>query len=388
MVLSQSFTLKMDNFSKSSSESWFSRIGHSAKGTIGGILIFVISIVILWWNEGRAVKTARGLEEGIDNVVVLEAPELDDKNNNKLIHFHGPIITEDSLYDVEFNIAVKAVKLTRNIEMYQWKETSKSTSQKKTGGGKETITEYKYSKEWSSSLIDSDNFEEQIGHQNPSSMPYSDFKTEATNIYIGDFSLSKSVLAKINNFQPISVKTPAQYKDKNSSKTQSIFVGQGTTGNPSIGDVRISFKAVPLSDYSIIAQQSSGILKPYKTSEDTEILLTEPGEVSADEMFQDALSANTTLTWIFRILGFVMMFAGLSMMVQIIETIADVIQIIGTITGLGIKIFAGVISFFVSMTIIGIAWIYYRPLLGGILIAIGLGIALIFYKKSLNESRT
>lgn len=379
--------LKMDKFSKTTSENWFSRIGHSAKGAIGGVLLFIIAIIVLWWNEGRAVKTARGLEEGLENVVVLNEPILEDKNNNKLIHFYGPMVTEDSLYDVEFNVAVKAAKLTRNMEMYQWKETSKSSSKKKAGGGKETTTTYKYSKVWSSSLIDSDNFEEKIGHQNPNTMPFSDFEAEAADIHIGDFNLSKSVLAKINNYQPIMVNTPAQYKDKNSSKTQSIFIGQGTTSNPSIGDVRISFKAVPLSDYSIIAQQSSGILKPYKTSEDTEILLTEPGIVSADEMFQDAISANTTLTWMFRIVGFVMMFAGLSMMVQIIETIADIIPIIGTIAGLGMKLFAGVISFFVSMTIIGIAWIYYRPLLGGVLIAIGLGIALIFYKKSLNDRR-
>lgn len=377
----------MDKFSKTTSENWFSRIGHSAKGAIGGVLLFIIAIIVLWWNEGRAVKTARGLEEGLENVVVLNEPILEDKNNNKLIHFYGPMVTEDSLYDVEFNVAVKAAKLTRNMEMYQWKETSKSSSKKKAGGGKETTTTYKYSKVWSSSLIDSDNFEEKIGHQNPNTMPFSDFEAEAADIHIGDFNLSKSVLAKINNYQPIMVNTPAQYKDKNSSKTQSIFIGQGTTSNPSIGDVRISFKAVPLSDYSIIAQQSSGILKPYKTSEDTEILLTEPGIVSADEMFQDAISANTTLTWMFRIVGFVMMFAGLSMMVQIIETIADIIPIIGTIAGLGMKLFAGVISFFVSMTIIGIAWIYYRPLLGGVLIAIGLGIALIFYKKSLNDRR-
>ena len=43
---------------------YFGRIGNAIKGVIFGIVLFFVSFIILFWNEGRAVHTARTLEEG------------------------------------------------------------------------------------------------------------------------------------------------------------------------------------------------------------------------------------------------------------------------------------------------------------------------------------
>ena len=46
------------------STSWLGRIGQAFMGVLIGFLLIPLSIVLLFWNEGRAIKTARGLDEG------------------------------------------------------------------------------------------------------------------------------------------------------------------------------------------------------------------------------------------------------------------------------------------------------------------------------------
>ena len=58
-----------DSFSEFSSQSWLSRLGGAIKGVLIGIVLFLISFPLLWWNEGRAVKTAKGLQEAGGSVV-------------------------------------------------------------------------------------------------------------------------------------------------------------------------------------------------------------------------------------------------------------------------------------------------------------------------------
>ncbi len=37
--------------------SYGSRLGSSLRGIITGLILFVAATALLWWNEGRAVKT-------------------------------------------------------------------------------------------------------------------------------------------------------------------------------------------------------------------------------------------------------------------------------------------------------------------------------------------
>lgn len=383
----------MDKFTKTTSTSWFGRMGDSIKGIFLGILMFFGAIVLLWWNEGRAVKTAKGLEEGAENVVSLATPVLENKNDQKLIHFHGEMFTDDSIGDQEFNITLNTIKFMRQVEMYQWKENTKTTTKKKVGGGEEKTTEYTYTKEWSSNLINSSKFEVKNGHENPADFPYSSFTDYAPTVALGDFIMTSEILSKVEDFVPLKLNEEQLQQVKgdlikdanNDQPIDKIFIGKGSKSNPVIGDVKIAFYYVPSQEYSIIAQQSGGQLKPYNTETETSLLLVSPGNISAKEMFEAAQNANSALTWGLRVAGFFLMFFGITTMAKIVQTISDFIPILGNIVGLGIGVFAGVVSLLISSVIIGIAWLYYRPILGASLIIIGVAIVLFFYKKSLDK---
>jgi len=112
-----------DTVTEVTSQSWFSRIGDSFKGIIGGILLILIAVVLLFWNEGRAVKRYKTLQEGRGAVVSVSVTTVDPANEGKLIHVTGTAETDATLTDPIFGISVNAVKLRRSVEMYQWEES-------------------------------------------------------------------------------------------------------------------------------------------------------------------------------------------------------------------------------------------------------------------------
>lgn len=130
-----------DSVTVTSSQSWFSRIISSIKSVLVGLALFVISFPVLFWNEGRAVQTARSLEEGAGAVVSVPADSVDAANEGKLVHVSGAVSTQP-LTDPDLGVQAEGVKLVRNVEMFQWKEEERSEKKKKLGGGEETVTTY------------------------------------------------------------------------------------------------------------------------------------------------------------------------------------------------------------------------------------------------------
>ena len=47
------------------------RVKNSCSGIGAGIIMFIIGTVLLWWNEGRAVKTADMLDEVAEKCVEM-----------------------------------------------------------------------------------------------------------------------------------------------------------------------------------------------------------------------------------------------------------------------------------------------------------------------------
>jgi len=131
-----------DTFTTTTHQSWFSRIGNSFAGVLIGLALIVCMIVLLFWNEGRAVQTEKALAEGAGAVVLVENAPIDPANEGKLIHVTGPVVTGQVLTDDAFGIEAEGIRLVRNVEMFQWVEEESSKKQTALGGGEETVTTY------------------------------------------------------------------------------------------------------------------------------------------------------------------------------------------------------------------------------------------------------
>ena len=162
-----------DEFTEFTSQSWGSRILSSLKGILFGIVLIPISIFLLFWNENRAVTTAKGLKEGAAAVVSIDAKSVVPANDQKLVHLSEQVTGGDEvLKDPLFGVTAKGIRLTRSVDMYQWQEDKSSETRKKLGGGTETATTYTYKQIWSDKLISSASFNpnHREEHKNPTAL--------------------------------------------------------------------------------------------------------------------------------------------------------------------------------------------------------------------------
>ncbi|MFC1669405.1 TMEM43 family protein [Spirochaetota bacterium] len=367
-----------DDYTEVSDQSWFSRMGQSIKSVGLGLLIFIAAFPLIWKNEGCAVRIAKGLQEGAKNVIILQEPKVKSSNNSKLVHFSGDAATNETLKDNELGINENAIKISRSVEMYQWREVVKTKTKKKLGGGKKTIKKYKYKKGWSSTIINSDNFKRRRSkYTNPQVMAISSKSIVANNVNVGEFKLPKSLIGSITSGDTVTFtrKNIDALPDRLSSKARiqdgKLYIGDPS--NPKVGDLRISATIVKPQKVSIIAKQQGNSLTSYKTGQGTTIMMLKTGIVSAKDMFTAAEEGNVMRTWLLRLLGFILMFAGLSMIFKPVVTLGDVVPIVGSILNFGVGVMAGVVSFALTFIVIALAWVFYRPIIGIPMLVIGIG---------------
>ena len=373
----QELFMGVDSFTEITSESWFSRIGSSLKGILFGLLLFVVSFFLLFWNEGRTVERMQTLNEGSGAVISIDASVIDPANQDKLVHISAFLTTEESLKDNTFQVEVQALKLYRDVEMYQWVESSESKSETAVGGEKTTTTVYTYAKSWRGTHQNSDTFKQPEEHINPHTMPFSDNHMTTDKATAGAFSISE---AMVSGLHKLSDYTLDSSKPLPTLEAQSIhhfnggyYLGE-SSATPVIGDMKVSYRVLKPQDVSIVAQQQGHTLSSYITQAGGTINLMVSGTHSAVNMFKQAHKDNNFMKWALRLAGFLMMVIGLSMIFMPLSVIADVVPFIGSIVGGGVVLFAVLISAVLSLITVSLAWIFYRPLLGILMLAVAGGI--------------
>ena len=93
-----------------------------------------------------------------------------DENNGKLVLITGALAIEDSLDDPLYGIKIRAVKMKKRIQMYQWYETA---DQKEVAEGEhDGHTSYSYAKDWFDKRVNSESFANPMGHHNTEYWPH------------------------------------------------------------------------------------------------------------------------------------------------------------------------------------------------------------------------
>jgi len=364
-----------DSYTEVTSTNWFSRLGQSIKSVGTGLIIFIASFFVLFWNESSAVKNIHGIEEGQSKVVSLAEPKVDSSKNGQLVHLSGDATTTDTVSDPVLGVSENAIRLIRTVEMYQWQERSSSKTEKKLGGGEETRTEYRYEKGWSSTVVNSSSFKRPEGHQNPGAMEIPSETFNASNVTVGEFALPAGLINQISQAEPVQISQdnlPGELQGRARVQGSEVYVGYNPS-SPQIGDLKIKLTVVKPQKVSIVAVQQGNTFSAYQPKEGHPIMWLSAGVVPAAQMFQQAASAEGTKTWIFRLIGFIMMYVGIAMVFKPIVTFGDVVPIVGNILNFGIGIFSFIVAAALSLVTIAIAWLFARPLIGIALLVVGVG---------------
>lgn len=348
-----------DTYTTTSVRTYGNRVQNSFIQSIFGIIFFLASFVVIFANEGASIKQEKMLKSGLNAVITVPSTQINPMNEGKLVHFTGNAQTNENLDDNVFPISINGINLTRNVSMYQWQEEKNERSKVRVGGSEEVTTTYTYNKTWSSKQIDSSKFWNQ-DYNNPP-MLMNSYSKYANDINVDSFTLSEKFINKFNNKEELTlsnnIELPKGYKQNNN-----YFYNSEDINNPQIGDLMIDFKYIPLQVVSIIGKQQEAKIVPFET-EFGKIIIAQEGEFSSKELFEQELKNNVIRTWVLRFFGFLLMFAGLRMIVSIIGTILSVLPFLQPTFAFISTPIVFIIALITSLLTIALSWMFYRPLI-------------------------
>ena len=425
-------------YTETTTTGYGTRVGNSFKAIGSGIILFCIGTALLWWNEGRAVKTEKMLDEAGNAYVEMENPNKKDASlDGELICGTAMATTEDSLSDAQFGIGAKAIALRRSVEYYQWVEHAQEKREDKLGGKEVTTTTYTYTKEWVSRPIESSSFKDPAYQsKNMVLTTIEDAEQYAENVSFGAYKLNESLIHSISSREGLDLaiaedlltqfdkSTQAAYErfygvqkstqqpalqptqqpaipdsikallpdsvkaaldslqavndsinkqmENAENKKDLTYVHQAgnvlyfgrVPGSPEVGDVRVTFEKVVPAKVTVMAVVDGDTFKPFKAKNGKRFQTLVMGKKSGDEIIDAAKEANNMWLWALRILGCLLVIAGLKNIFGFLEMILKVVPFVANIIGWGVGMVCTVIGVVWSLIIIAIAWLFYRPLLG------------------------
>lgn len=368
-----------DHFTETTHQGFGSRLANSFAGLLIGPLLVIGAVVLLWWNEGRAVQAIVGLKDAARQVVEADASGPSPANAKKLVHVVGPATAETPIQDPDVGIAFTGqVALARAVEMYQWKETKKEETKEELGGGTTTTTTYDYSREWSDDAIKSSEFRYPDGHQNPE-MPFRSKRFSAADAKLGGWRLDAGTLDRISLSEALTPASPAGWTLSGDNYYR------GDPASPKIGDLRVRYVGLPSgTTISILAMQSGDGFAVFTAKNGYQLELAELGDLGAAELIEHKRKSEAILTWILRGVGTLVMFVGFAIFLAPLSTLASVIPLLGSMVRGAVGLVALALAIPTSLLVIAFAWLAYRPLIGGalILLAAAAGYSLWRWRKA------
>ena len=400
------------------------RLSNSVKGIGTGFLLLLAGTVLLWWNEGRAVKTAEMLEEAQGVTVHVEdVSQPDPSLDGKLIHATAFTQTADSLCDVTFGIGAVAVRLERTVQYYQWVEDAKTETRDKIGGGQEEVTTYTYSREWVGSPVNSQEFKDADYRQkNFVVMNLEDECYLAENVTFGAYRLPENLISSISGTVPMELDfSKGQLKQwdrdvrmcfesKAKAEPDSTAVPDNVpddtadagyvhvNGNvlyfgknpnePQIGDMSITFTKVLPGEATVIAQVNGDRLQSYVAENGKTFSALISGAAGLEEMYKSEHRSNKFLTWLLRLAGLLLVTGGLKGIFGILTTLLKVLPLLSDIVGLGVGLVCNVLGLVWSLLIVALSWLFYRPVIAAVLLAAIIVLIVFLVKKGKDKKKT
>lgn len=345
-----------DQFTDVTTTGYGGRIVNSIKGVVIGLILFVVSFGLLYWNEGRVdlsniAKTATEISSATVST--------DSTVAGKLISTTGNVNSDQTIGDNLFLNPDKFIAAEREVEMYSWIEKSESHSKTNTGGSETTETTYTYSKNWTENPKSSSNFKHPEGHENPQkSLDSSTNKVTAATIGAYNFDPQSVTLPNFSQL-PLNSQNVTLSDGATLANDSYIFIkksADGTFDSPQIGDIRVSYHVLrPGFDGTIFGKLSGSKIDPYFDQDGNNLYRLFIG--TRDQAISTLHTEYTTLLWILRLVGFLLMWFGLSALFGPISVLLDFLPIFGAISRSVIGVATFLVAFVLTIVTIFVSMI-------------------------------
>ena len=258
-----------------------------------GICLLFLAAVILWLNEGAmdVAKVARGS-------IALSADQVAVRTGRRLVSVTGQLTTGELIGDPQFLRPGPYIKLARKVEMFSWRE-------------KRDNKDYLYEKTWLAQPPDARRFRDRRGHENPP-LPLSSANYLTAAARLGAFTIDP-LMMEFPAPAALALAPGQVMLGRNAALAGKyyIFMGAGTYKKPRLGDVRISFTAVPASlEVTAFGKKQNDMLAPFVT---IEYKFYKAYRGDRDQAISQLPAEHKVRLWLLRVLGFLIMWLGLSL---------------------------------------------------------------------------
>jgi len=235
---------------KHSGMAWGSRIAGAA--------LLLAGLGSIAWNEHRVMDYRAALARHGSPVLDLGAegrPSAGQYGSTTRVSGVPQIL--DAPRDPEFNVRAESPILIRHVEMFQWREIT-------VGGSTH------YELDWVDRPIDATNFAKPAGHVNPGAFPIQGRQFEAGEVKIGNFKLSTPIIRAFPgrvDVAPDMARLPANLA-ATFQRVDDKLVTSSKPSNPRLGDLRVSWEAVPVQALTVVARIDGDTLSPRESQDD------------------------------------------------------------------------------------------------------------------------
>src|SRR5690606_8948731 len=265
-----------------------------------------------------------------------------------------------------FGVEVDGVRLERTVEMYQWREVTRSETQKTAGGSERTVEVHAYEQVWSPRAIDSSSFQE-AGHDNPP-LALESATFDAVNVVLGQYRVTPSLLAQIHELEPVepeeSVASSAPIGKKVYVAGDAYFIGRSPV-SPQIGDLRVTFRYVPDGqEVSVLGRQANNTFTSWTVDGEKRDPVLLLGDESLDTLY-DALELDSGgVFYVIRLIALLALFGGAWLALRPLVAIADHLRWGARLVRGGALLSALGLGLGVGLLAIGGVWSTYTLLVG------------------------
>lgn len=329
-----------DQFTEVSRTGWGKNILSSIAGIGIGIIMFIASFIVLWSNEGR-VNLGKVAAASIAVAPASDAPAAE----GKLVALSGPVFADAPVGDPEYLKPGAYLALTRNVEMYSWVEEKETKEEKKTGGSTETKTTYTYKKAWTDDPAETGDFRYPQGHENPV-LTIRGRTFTAGRAVIGRYGFNPAD-ASLPEADPVDLSGSIATPPPNGRLTGDyLYLGRGSLDSPQLGDVRISFSSVNAGiDATLLGKKQGTSVTAYYHKGKSRLFRLFRG--TRDDAIAALKTEHKIMGWILRIVGFLLMWIGMTLVLAPIGAVLDVLPFLGSIG----RSFIGCATFVVALVL-------------------------------------
>lgn len=217
-----------------------------------------------------------------------------------MVRVSGPLRVVEAPLDVQFNQQASTPVLSRHVEMFQWHEIR--------AGGPPI-----YEQDWEDHPVDSSRFES--GHGNPGTFPLHSRQFDAGRVSVGAFVLSPQIQQALPGSQAVAPdprRLPANLA-ASFSLHHGALVTSAHPGHPRLGDLRVSWSAVPTGIVTVVARLDGNRLLPAAGTADGKGFDVEVGDRPLLAIYPD-LPVPPEFVWPRRLLAFALVVLGIGLL--------------------------------------------------------------------------